>query len=201
MDRGITIVGLGPGDANLLTREAWTVLSEASQVYLRTGIHPVVETLPSQLKINTFDRLYDELDSFEAVYAAIVDQLIELASNSGSVLYGVPGDPTVGEATVVALRRRAKESEIPLRVVHGLSFCEPCLHLLGVDALDGLVVADALNAPHVYAVDIVRFQADINAGEYLPLMACSQAGCFLLRFPEHDHCAVHAAPPRATPAE
>jgi tetrapyrrole methylase family protein/MazG family protein len=144
VDKGITVVGLGPGDANLLTREAWAVLSEASEVYLRTGLHPVVEALPPQLKIKTFDSLYDELDSFEAVYAAIVDLLLQLAADSGSVLYGVPGDPTVGEATVVALRSRAKESEIPLRIVHGLSFCEPSLNMLGVDALDGLFIADAL---------------------------------------------------------
>jgi tetrapyrrole methylase family protein/MazG family protein len=144
VDNGITVVGLGPGDANLLTREAWSLLSQAAEVYLRTGLHPVVEALPSQLKINTFDSLYDELDSFEAVYASIVDRLLKLAVHSDAVLYGVPGDPTVGEATVAALRSRAQESEIPLHIVHGLSFCEPCLHLLGVDALDGLFIADAL---------------------------------------------------------
>lgn len=144
MNSGITVVGLGPGDANLLTREAWEILSQAAEVYLRTELHPVVEALPAHLKITSFDFLYEELESFEAVYAAIVDRLVELEQNTGSVLYGVPGDPSVGEATVVGLRNRAKELNIPLRVIHGVSFCEPCLNLLGLDALDGLFIADAL---------------------------------------------------------
>lgn len=144
MDNRITVIGLGPGDPNLLTREAWEILSQAAEVYLRTGLHPVVEALPTHLKINTFDSLYDELESFEAVYTTIVDRLVELAHNSSPILYGVPGDPTVGEATVIELRNRVKELSIPFRVIHGVSFCEPCLNLLGLDALDGLFIADAL---------------------------------------------------------
>jgi len=144
VEKGIIVVGLGPGDPRLLTREAWNVLSEASEVYLRTGLHPIVEALPAHLEVHTFDSLYEKLESFEAVYTAIVDRLTELAASSDLVLYGVPGDPTVGEATVVALRGRAQELGIALRIVHGVSFCEPCLNLLGVDALDGLFIADAL---------------------------------------------------------
>ena len=36
----ITIIGLGPGDAGLITRQAWHLLSAADTVYLRTGRHP-----------------------------------------------------------------------------------------------------------------------------------------------------------------
>ena len=36
----ITIVGLGPGDPRLLTREAWEILTQASEVFLRTERHP-----------------------------------------------------------------------------------------------------------------------------------------------------------------
>ncbi|GAG15303.1 unnamed protein product, partial [marine sediment metagenome] len=32
----ITIIGLGPGDPELLTREAWKVLAESEEIYLRT---------------------------------------------------------------------------------------------------------------------------------------------------------------------
>ena len=42
----ITIVGLGPGSPDLLTREAWVALSEADEVYLRTARHPTVGGLP-----------------------------------------------------------------------------------------------------------------------------------------------------------
>lgn len=87
----------------------------------------------------------------------------------------------------------------PLALIPGSGICAG--HPMPDHALDGLVVADAVSAPHVYAVDIVRFQADINAGEYVPVIACLQADCFRLRLPEHDHCAVHAVPPSAEPAE
>jgi tetrapyrrole methylase family protein/MazG family protein len=141
----ITIVGLGPGDPKLLTREAWDVLSNAAEVNLRTSEHPVVKGLPPGLKVNTFDQLYQELDDFDSVYQAIVSKLIELAGRSEGVVYAVPGDPTVAEATVLALRQVADEIGLSLRVVHGVSFIEACLAMIGIDALDGLSIADALN--------------------------------------------------------
>jgi len=141
---GITIVGLGPGDPLLLTREAWQVLSEAGEVHLRTGDHPVVDHLPSGLAVQTFDSLYNELDDFDAVYSAIVEKLLDLADRPDGVVYAVPGDPSVGEATVKTLRQAAAEAELSLRIIHGISFVEPCLTLVGIDALDGLCIADAL---------------------------------------------------------
>src|SRR6266511_172600 len=38
----ITILGLGPGEAGLLTRQAWELLQAARVLYLRTAIHPTV---------------------------------------------------------------------------------------------------------------------------------------------------------------
>lgn len=141
----ITIVGLGSGDPKSLTREAWDVLSDAAEVYLRTGEHPVVTGLPRGLKVKTFDQLYQELDDFDAVYQAIVAKLIELADRPEGVVYAVPGDPTVAEATVLALRQEADEMGLSLRVVHGISFIEACLAMVGIDALDGLYIVDALD--------------------------------------------------------
>jgi tetrapyrrole methylase family protein/MazG family protein len=142
MAQGITVIGLGPGGPEHLTREAWEVLSQASEVWLRTGRHPAVAGLPAHLAVHTFDDLYEQGDNFESVYAAIVERLIALAARPEGVCYGVPGDPTVGEATVSRLRR---DSPLPLRLVHGVSFVEPTLACLGLDALDGLSVADALD--------------------------------------------------------
>jgi tetrapyrrole methylase family protein/MazG family protein len=141
MTPGITIVGLGPGDPQLLSREAWQCLSTCGEAWLRTGRHPVLVGLPTQLRVCTFDELYDRLEDFEAVYQAIVDRVLELGSGPEGVVYGVPGDPTVGEATVAAITRKAT---VPVRLVHGVSFMEPCLAMLDRDALDGLVLADAL---------------------------------------------------------
>lgn len=141
MGSGITIVGLGPGDPALLTRAAWEALETAGEAWLRTGDHPVVESLRERLRICTFDDLYDRLESFEAVYAAIVESVLTLGARPEGVVYAVPGDPVVGEATVERLRA---QSGIPVQIVHGVSFVEPCLAAMGYDALHGLFLADAL---------------------------------------------------------
>lgn len=139
----ITIVGLGPGDAGLITLQAWHLLSAADSVYLRTRRHPAVAGLPTHLRLHSFDDIYDTADDFAAVYQAIADEVLRLGA-AGDVLYAVPGHPYVGEATVTAIARGAVEAGIPLRVVAGLSFVEPTLAALGVDALDGLQLFDAI---------------------------------------------------------
>ena len=60
------------------------------------------------------------------------------------MVYGVPGDPSVGEATVPALRQAAASAGLSFEIVPGVSFLETSLAVLGLDALDGLQVADAL---------------------------------------------------------
>jgi tetrapyrrole methylase family protein/MazG family protein len=48
----ITILGLGPGNPAHLTLEAWRVLEEADEVYLRTERHPTVASLPPHLSLH-----------------------------------------------------------------------------------------------------------------------------------------------------
>jgi tetrapyrrole methylase family protein/MazG family protein len=145
MTPGITVVGLGPGDPALLTREAWLLLSEADEVFLRTRQHPAIASLPDRLTLHSFDHLYDERGSFDEVYQAIVDQLMALADAPSGIVYAVPGDPMVGEATVSGVRGRALSTGLRFDVVHGVSFIEPCLRAVGTDALDGLSIGDAID--------------------------------------------------------
>lgn len=140
----ITIIGLGPGNPEWITRKAWQALEEGEEIYLRSRRHPSVPHFPPHLIVHAFDDLYERLDSYEAVYQTIVERLLELAARPEGVVYAVPGDPSFGEATVLALRREAGRAGLNVKLIHGVSFVEPCLAALGVDALDGLVVADAL---------------------------------------------------------
>ncbi len=140
----ITIIGLGPGSAEHLTRRAWRILERARTVYLRTMQHPCVGDLPAQLELVSFDGAYQAHDQFEDVYAEISRRILEIAARDGEVIYAVPGDPTVGEATVSAIQLDASDAGLPVEIVHGLSFIEPCLAQMGIDALDGLQVHDAL---------------------------------------------------------
>jgi tetrapyrrole methylase family protein/MazG family protein len=145
---GITIVGLGPGDGRFLTREAWQTLSQAGKIVLRTKRHPAVDDLPRTAEIVSFDAVYDAASSFEEVYQRIVDALLAMAleakSDGPEIVYAVPGHPLVGESTVKAIMERAEASNVPVKLVDGLSFVEPTLSAVGQDAFDGLQLFDGL---------------------------------------------------------
>lgn len=140
---GITIVGLGPGPPEDLTRRAWRTLLAAPRLFLRTEQHACVAALPPALRYRSFDALYEQHPRFEQVYEAIVAQVLA-AARAGDVVYAVPGDPLVGEATTTGLLQAARAADIPVHIVNGVSFVEPLLAQLGVDALDGLQLLDGL---------------------------------------------------------
>jgi tetrapyrrole methylase family protein/MazG family protein len=139
----ITIVGLGPGNPMHLTREAWEVLGAAREVYLRTQKHPTVAALPQGAVWHSFDRFYEQAQDFEEVYSAIAAEVLALGRRPQGVVYAVPGHPLVGEASVSRILQAAGQEGLPVRVVAGLSFVEPVLTALGIDALAGLQVLDA----------------------------------------------------------
>jgi len=140
----LIILGLGPGDAKFLTREAWHVLSEASEVHLRTQEHPTVVGFPSSLQVRSFDDLYEQADSFTEVYEGIVKQVLALSERPEGVVYAVPGDPFIAEATTPAIIQEARKLGIPFRVVSGMSYLEPTFSALGLDPLPSTVLLDAL---------------------------------------------------------
>lgn len=136
----ITIVGLGAGDGRYITREAWGILEAAEQVFVRTVHHPAVAELNVA---RSFDELYETGGEYGDVYRGIVEVVME-AGRVGDVVYAVPGDPFVGEAAVKMIQERGNDEGVDVRVVAGLSFVEPTLAVLGVDAFDGLQIFDAL---------------------------------------------------------
>jgi len=156
MSPSITIVGLGPGTADLLTLEAQRRLSASGEVYLRTQRHPTVAALPGNLRIQSFDHFYESLPTFEAVYEAIAAEVVRLGQRPEGVVYAVPGHPLVGEATTQRILALAAEKGVAVEIVEGLSFIGSTLSALGLDPLDGLQIADALviadeHHPHLSA--------------------------------------------------
>jgi len=143
MAPGIVIVGLGPGAREQLTLEAWQVLSEAGEVYLRTNQHPTVPHLPSGPEYHSFDEQYETLDTFEQVYEEIARRVLELGRRPEGVLYATPGHPLMGETATLKIIALAREAGLPLRVVAGVSFLEPVTTALGIDPFDGLQICDA----------------------------------------------------------
>jgi tetrapyrrole methylase family protein/MazG family protein len=153
MTNGIILLGLGPGNPDLLTLQAKNILSTSPEVYFRTDHHPVAQAYASATRIKSFDYLYEKSDRFEEVYAAIVAEILKLGQTAGGVVYAVPGHPFVAEFTCPEIFRQAKEAGIPVRVVEGISFIEPVCTALGLDPFPRLVLSDALEVGQMHHPD------------------------------------------------
>jgi tetrapyrrole methylase family protein/MazG family protein len=191
---GITLLGLGPGDPAKLTRAAWDVLSSAEEVYLRTNQHPTVSGLPPMLKVHSFDHLYENGESFEEVYADIVEKVLELGGRPQGVVYAVPGDPFVAEATCPEIARRARTLNLPLRIVSGLSFLEPVFAVLGLDPYPRLMLIDAIELSQAHVVNFPPDVPVLIAQIYSQIVAAEVKMTLNTVYPdEHPVRLVHAA--------
>ena len=191
---GITILGLGPGDPGLLTRDAWGVLSSVPEIYLRTRQHPAVAGFPAGLRVHSFDHFYEDGESFPEVYERIVERVLELGSRPKGVVYAVPGHPFVAEATAPEIARRAAEMGIPLRVVEGLSFLEPTFTALGVDPFPDTVLVDALELAAAHHPAFPPSSPAIVAQVHSPLVASEVKLTLMAVYPdEHPVRLVHGA--------
>ncbi len=146
----ITIVGLGPGTIEQLTLEAWRVLENADEVYLRTNRHPMIGALPSNPTYHSFDDLYENALDFDSLYQTIAARIIELGQRADGVIYAVPGHPMVGEQTTHLITQVATEKNLTIKIVDGLSFIEPTLTHLGIDGMAGLQILDAIDIAQMY---------------------------------------------------
>jgi tetrapyrrole methylase family protein/MazG family protein len=189
----ITIVGLGPGNPAHLTREAWDVLSSAAEIYVRTARHPTVAGLPAGLIVNSFDDVYETVPDFGQVYSAIAERVLGLGRRPDGVVYAVPGHPAVGEATVGLIRAQAAAAGLPVRLVPGLSFIEPVLAALKIDALPSLQLADALDLAARHHPSFHPDAPALVAQLYSPVIAGDVKLTLMNQYPDdHRVALVHA---------
>lgn len=182
----ITLIGLGPGDPSHLTRQAWDLLCQAEEVYLRTARHPTVADLPPRLVRHSFDDLYETLEDFGAVYDAIAARVVELGKRPQGVLYAVPGHPMVGEASVQRVLALAQKEGVDVRLIEGLSFVEPVLTLLGLDALTGLQLVDATDLASCHHPPLDPDQPALIGQVYGPRLASEVKLTLMNAYPD-DH--------------
>ncbi|MGI6092218.1 MAG: nucleoside triphosphate pyrophosphohydrolase [Veillonellaceae bacterium] len=140
----ITIVGLGPGPTGLITAETMEVLKSAQTLILRTIKHPTTSHLIAQgIKFTSYDYLYEEKDTFDEVYQAIVQDCLARAALGQDIIYAVPGSPLVAEKTVELIRKQAGTQEVGVKILPGMSFLEVLYVRLGIDPINGITVIDA----------------------------------------------------------
>lgn len=194
MPPGIVIIGLGPGDPRCLTRAAWETLKSAKEVHLRTSQHPIREHLPSDLRVTAHDRDYESQTDLIRIYESIVEGVLHAGRKQDGVVYAVPGDPCVGELTVAMLREKAALEGLPVTVVHGVSFIEPCLDLLGQDGMNRLTVMDALDLSSGHHPQVMTHSAVLVGQLYSRMLASDVKLTLLNAYPEeHEVSLVHNA--------
>lgn len=192
-ESGITLLGLGPGDAAQLTLEAWRWLISLPRLYVRTRQHPTLAGLPETLEIISFDDLYEKAERFEDVYEQIVTRVLELGRQT-AVTYAVPGHPFVAEATAPEILRRAKAEGIAVRVVDGLSFLEPTFAALELDPFPEMALVDAITLGRLHSPSFSPTQPALVAQIYSRAIASEVKLALGAVYPdEHPVQFVHAA--------
>ncbi len=190
----ITIIGLGPGDPELLTRRAWKTLENAREVYLRTARHPGVEYLPSSAAYHNFDDWYDRAADFGTLYEQIAAEVVRLGARAEGVIYAVPGHPLVGETTVTHILKLSKAQSLDVKVIDGLSFIEPTLTALGLDGLDGIQLQDAVDVGRLHHPQLDPDIPALLAQVYSQAVASDVKLTLANQYPdEHPVILVHGA--------
>jgi tetrapyrrole methylase family protein/MazG family protein len=133
----ITVVGLGPGDERWVTQQVRDAIASTPVRHVRTARHPSAVVVGDAV---SFDDVYERADTFDDVYATIVDLLVSSAAEHGHVLYAVPGSPLVLERTV---RRLRADERVRCDVLPAISFLDVAYERLGIDPVEtGLKLVD-----------------------------------------------------------
>jgi len=149
----VVIVGLGPGDVELLTVGTRDAINTIGTQFVRTRRHPAASIMESA---TSFDEVYEGASAIDDVYPAIVERLIAAATEAGEILYAVPGSPIVAERTVELL---LADSRCEVEIIPALSFLDLTWARLGIDPVSvGVRILDG----HRFAIEA--------AGERGPLL-------------------------------
>jgi tetrapyrrole methylase family protein/MazG family protein len=163
----VTVVGIGPGPTEYVTKEVESELLRADKVFFRMGSHPVYEWLRSLGKhVVCFDLLYttpwpEPGDIYEFMVAALLKE----ATLRGEAVYAVPGNPGVLEETTTLLRLRGPKEGVEVRVLPGVSFLDQILAELNFDFSLGLQVVLPLThlQPGLFTAKLALLVCQIEA--------------------------------------
>lgn len=189
----IEIVGIGAGDIEQLPlgvyRHLMAKIEQKECVYLRTALHPVVNTLKQEgLIFESFDDIYDESEHFETVYLEIINRLVEITKVKENITYVVPGHPMVAESVVQQLLQR---DDVEVTILGGHSFIDDLCTAVSVDIVDGFQLVDALD----FRVDDLVLTQHIMVMQVFNHYVASDVKLALMeRYPDDYQVAlVHAA--------
>jgi tetrapyrrole methylase family protein/MazG family protein len=119
----LTIVGLGPGPIELLTRRAENLLRTAAEVVVSRPAHPVAAWLTAS------SRPIVALESVAGDGGDYSSGLIERTKQNKEIVLAAPGNPLVDEPLVASLLTQARAAKLAVDVVPGLSYVDSVTEL------------------------------------------------------------------------
>ena len=162
---GLTIVGLGPARPEMITVEAQNLLRHAQssdwRVYGLAHAREVVASVVPELQVRSLDYLYQlEGVNRPAAYQDLAELLVRRVQRDGlDVVYVVAGSPLFVNDAVLRIRDLCAQAEMPLRLVHGVSFLDLILDRVYWTGWTGLQLFSAWNI----ARDGMELSADAPA--------------------------------------
>jgi len=160
----IVVVGLGPAGVEHLSRGARDALTgPGATIVLRTLEHPASQEIAAQHRVVSCDDLYESMEAFDDVYAAIARRVVDAAAE-GPVVYAVPGSAIVGERAVPMIRTLAVAAGIDVHVEPGLSFLDLAYIAAQVDPItDGVQILDARDLPDPLPLHVPTFITQVDS--------------------------------------
>ncbi|BFK80024.1 hypothetical protein I3900191A7_01690 [Clostridium baratii] len=142
----IKIIGLGTGDINDITVGTLKILETEENIYFKILNDKLIKTLNSKnIDFKTYDYFYNKEKNSCDVNEKIVEDLIHIHKENNDVVYGVLGNPLIGDITVKLLIDRCKKEKIEYKVFTAISLVDTIIEKLDVDISDGIKVIDSSN--------------------------------------------------------
>jgi tetrapyrrole methylase family protein/MazG family protein len=129
----LTIIGLGPGSPDDLTRAAERGLREATRIFVGAPDHPVLAWLRATGATFTATSVDSSASANDSEHDNLATQFVAAAADSAGVAYATAGNPLTDDPLVPAIVQRAKDSELSVAIIPGLGLAEAALRALSVD--------------------------------------------------------------------
>lgn len=142
----IKIIGLGTGDINDITVGTLKILETEENIYFKILNDKLIKALNvKNIDFKTYDNFYNKEKNSCDVNEKIVEDLIHIHKEDNDVVYGVLGNPLIGDITVKLLIDRCKKEKIEYKVFTATSIVDAIIEKLNVDISNGLKIIDSSN--------------------------------------------------------
>ncbi|MBS4534685.1 nucleoside triphosphate pyrophosphohydrolase [Clostridium sp. D2Q-14] len=151
----INIIGLGFGDIEKITLHSIETIKKW-KVFLRTDKSPIIDYFKdNNIDYESYDNIYETLDTFDEVYNYIVEDLVKKANENNIINYCVPGSPTLSDKVTEILLDNKEKLGIDIEVLDNFGLLEGVYNSLDKTMKKSVKVIDAL--------DIKSIDIDINS--------------------------------------